>query len=95
MGASSKFFKSLISGKRGGGGGGVIVAPSVPTKALPDTTKAPSTAGSEKAVSEKAPSELSHQSEKDDVVLVSIIFRCSGTFLLLFTLLPSHSKLKR
>ncbi|KAG0555752.1 hypothetical protein M758_11G000700 [Ceratodon purpureus] len=69
MGASSKFFKSLISGKRGGGGGGVIVAPSVPTKALPDTTKAPSTAGSEKAVSEKAPSELSHQSEKDDVVL--------------------------
>lgn len=72
MGASSKFFKSLISGKRGGGGG-VVVAPPAPTKALSDTTKATSTAGSEKAVSEKAPSERSHQSEKDDVVLVSML----------------------
>jgi hypothetical protein len=77
MGASSKFFKSLISGKSrgggGGGGGGVVVPSSVPTQALSDTAKAPSTAGSEKAVSEKAPSERSHQSEKDDVVLVSIL----------------------
>lgn len=65
MGASSKFFKSLISGKRGGT---IVVSPAPPGKALSTDSKGFSTVGSEKAVSENAPSERSHQSEKDDIV---------------------------
>lgn len=83
MGASSKFFKSLISGKRGGAGGGgvVVVTPAPSGKALSDS-KSLSTAGSEKAVSETAPSERSHQSEsKDDTVVVSLRSPLAGEFL--------------
>lgn len=68
MGASSKFFKSLISGKRGGGASGAVSAAPVITKAQPET-KALSTTASEKGVSERAPSERSVQSDREDIVV--------------------------
>ncbi|CAM6042241.1 unnamed protein product [Sphagnum compactum] len=53
MGASSKFFKALMSGGRRGGG----------------ERSNPEKAGSDKTISESAPSERSHQSDKDDSML--------------------------
>ncbi|CAK9870207.1 unnamed protein product [Sphagnum jensenii] len=53
MGASSKFFKALMSGGRRGGG----------------ERSNPEKAGSDRTISESAPSERSHQSDKDDSML--------------------------
>lgn len=103
MGASSKFFKSLISGKRSvnagqppsGAPGAVpaaqpaqIVSPSAPVeqKPLPEPE---STVVSEKAASEKAPSERSHPSEKDSDVAVSLTLTAHFSFFIL-PLLCTH-----
>ncbi len=64
MGASSKFFKALMSGGRRGGG------------ERSNSEKA----GSDKTISESAPSERSHQSDKDDSVRQQTVSQQSSLY---------------
>ncbi len=64
MGASSKFFKALMSGGRRGGG----------------ERSNPEKAGSDKTISESAPSERSHQSDKDDSVRQQTVSQQSSLY---------------